>query len=164
MSISAAIAIGVTVTDTLSTTDAPLVDSADAVMKESLKTTSTLNASSTPDAETHCAMSVPMTVGAVTIDFTALTKRGGATLSASGKNVRAVVLANPATNANDITIVEGASNGLALLGAAFSVTLKPGHKIAAYLDDDGPLVGGTDKTIDVTGTGSQPIELLAVFG
>lgn len=163
MSVSVSVNIGLTVTETFETVDVPLVDSTDAKWKAKLAQVSTLNGSSTPDAEMHADMQVAMVAGAATIDFSALTRRGAA-VSFSGKAVRAIVFRNPATNANDITIVEGAANGLPLLGANFRIVLKPGHVFAAYLDDDGPTVGAADKTIDISGTGTQALQMLAVAG
>ena len=164
MSISAVITIGTTITETVTATDHPLIDMSDASIKEKIVVSATLSAGSNPDAELHAATQVAMVAGAATIDFTALKKRGGVPVSFSGKNIRSIVLQNPATNANDITIVAGAVTGLALFGAAFKVVLKPGHSVGAYLGSDGPAVGGINKNIDITCTGSQVLDLIAVAG
>lgn len=162
--VSAAVTISIACTETLSTSESPLIDTGDNTLKEKIAVSKTMTSASSPDAELHAAMQVAMTAGAVTIDFTSLARHGGASVSFSGKLLRAIMLRNPSTNANDITIVEGASNGLAAFGASFSITLKPGWSIALDLDDDGPTVGSSDRTIDVTGTGSQVLDLIAVAG
>ena len=162
MKITAELSIGATVTKTVETADDAMIDSSDARIKATLEEALTLNATSTPDCEMEAHGSFAMTAGAATIDFTDL-HSFGESISFSGKKVRFVVLQNPATNANSITIVEGASNGLSLLGANFSVTLAPGETIAKYLPD-GPTVGGSDKTIDITGTGSQALRMMAGAG
>lgn len=164
MSVSAVIKISIAATETLTTTESPLIDSTDASIKEKIAVDLTLNGSSTPDAEMHAAMQVAMVAGAATIDFTALTRHGGGAVSFSGKNVRSVVLQNPATNANDITINVGAANGLALFGAASKVVLKPGDVIGAYFGATGPAVAAGTKNIDITGTGTQVLNLIAVAG
>jgi hypothetical protein len=162
--ISASLKIELAVTETLTTAESPLIDSGDSTVKEKISVSKTLSASSTPDGELHAAMQIAMTAGAATIDFTALTRHGGGAVSFNGKIVRCVVFENPATNANSITIAEGAANGLALLGAAFSIILKPGHSIGINLDDDGPTVGAADKNVDITGTASQVLNMVAVAG
>lgn len=163
MSISAAYTLGVTVTETLGTTEDPFIDTSDDTAKFKLLLSNTLNSGTTPDAEKVATMQVAMTAGAVTLDLTALTHRAAA-VSFSGKKARFIIFRNPATNANAITIVEGGSNGNALLGAGFSVTLEPGQAIGAYLADAAPTVGGSDKTLDITGTGSQALDVVMIAG
>lgn len=162
--VSAAVNFSLKVTETLSTSDAPLIDTADAAVRMKIEKLITLNAGSTPDGELHADMSVAMTAGAATIDFTALTKRGGVAQSFNGKKVRAIAFYNPVANANIITISEGASNGLPLFGATFKIGIQPGDYVFAYLGDAGTAVGGTDKNIDLAGTGTQALQMLAVAG
>jgi hypothetical protein len=164
MSISSAVNFSLKVTETLTAVDAPLIDTADATIRTKIDRVVTLTAASSPDAELNADMEIAMTAGAATIDFTALTKRGGVAVSFNGKAVRAVAFKNPATNANPITIVEGAANGLPLLGASFSLTLQPGQEHFSYLGTGGTTVAGTDKTIDITGTGSQVLQMIAIAG
>lgn len=102
--------------------------------------------------------------GAGTIDFRALPTPEAGTIDLNGLKVQIVKFRNPNTNANPITIVEGASNGLALFGAAFSITLQPGQEIQAYLAEAAPDVSATDKTIDLTGTASQALDVQVVAG
>ena len=162
--ISAALNITLSVTETLSSVESPLIDSTDATLKEKISVSRTMDASSSPDGELHAAMQIALIAGAVTIDFTALTRHGGAAVSFSGKSLRALVLQIPAANANDMTFVVGGSNPLDAFGAGFSITLKPGQTIAIDHKADGPAVAGGTKTIDVTGTGSQAFNLIAVAG
>jgi hypothetical protein len=164
MSISAALNMSLAVTETLTTSDDPLIDSTDAAIKVKLAKTATLTVGSVPDAEMHANMSVPLVAGAATIDFTALTKRGGVAVSFSGKKVRMVYFKNPSTNANPITIVEGAANGLALLGAAFKLVLEPGQEHCTYLGDSSPTIAAGDRTVDITGTLTQALQMIAVAG
>ncbi len=162
-SISAAYSLGVTVTETLTTTDDPFIDTSDAVAKFKLLASGTLNSGSSPDAELMCSMQKAMSAGAGTLDLTSLTHRGAA-VSFSGKKVRLAVLRNPGTNGNAITLTEGASNGIPLFGTSFSITLQPGEMTCFYLGDTAPTVSGSDKTIDLAGTLAQALDVLMVAG
>lgn len=164
MSVSTAIKISTVVTETVTTSESPLIDSTDATIKEKIAVDVTLTGASAPDAEMHAAMQVAMVAGAATIDFTALTRRGGSPISFSGKNLRSLMFQNPSTNANDITINVGAANGLAFFGAASKVVLKPGDVIGAYFGSTGPAVAAGTKNIDITGTGTQVLQVIAVAG
>lgn len=62
------------------------------------------------------------------------------------------------------TIVEGASNGYELLGNAWSIVLQPGQQFGAYLKDAAPDIGASAKTIDISGTGSQALDVVLVIG
>lgn len=162
--VSAVITASITVTETLSTSESPLIDSSDATIKEKIAVSTTLNSSSSPDAELHAAMQQALTAGAATIDFTALTRHGGGSVSFAGKAVRAISFQNPTTNANEITIANGASDSLDLFGATYSITLQPGQTLTAYLAAVGPTVGANDKNVDISGTGSQVLNMIAVAG
>lgn len=106
------------------------------------------------------SMSKALAAGVGTIDLTALTHRGVA-VDFSGKTVKYAAFNNP--SANLITLVEGAANGNALLGASFNISVKPADthvfKLAAS-----QVVGGADKTIDMTGTAAQTLSLLLLAG
>lgn len=124
----------------------------------------TLDASSTPNA-TQCTYDeYAMVEGAATIDLTALSGINAGSASMNGLKPRAVLFSNPSTNANAITVAEGASNGYELLGDGFTFTLQPGASLMVYLAGTGGAVGGSAKTIDISGTGTQVLRVAAVFG
>ena len=110
---------------------------------------------------------VPMTVvhvikkalstGTATVDLTSLTGSLGEAVTLTGLKVQAVIFKNPSTNANSISIAEGASNGYELLGNAFSITLPPGSQVCVYIPEGAPDVGSSAKTWDLAGTGSQEL-------
>lgn len=124
----------------------------------------TMNSGSTPPA-TKCAYFLKaMSEGAGTIDLTALTGTNGATVSFSGLKVQAATFRNPPANGNAITVGEGASNGYELGGDGWTFILQPGMSITIYGNDATPDVGGSTKTIDIAGTGSQALEVSLVAG
>jgi hypothetical protein len=126
--------------------------------------TFTLNSATTPPA-TKCAyFSQALSTGAATIDLTALPGVNGGTVNGTGLKVQAIRFENPAANANAITIGEGASNGYELLGNAWTVPLQPGQIAQYYLKDLSPDISGSAKTMDLTGTGSQTLNVSLVLG
>lgn len=125
-------------------------------------TRKSLNASTSVPVTKHASFSKAMTAGAATIDFAALVGINGAAVNATGLKLQVAKFRNP--SANDITIVAGASNGYLLFGAAGSVVLKPGMEILLYGNETLPDVGGSAKTIDISGTLAQTLDVQLVFG
>lgn len=103
--------------------------------------------------------------GAATLDLTALPgQTADETVNGTGLKVQLMKLRNKATNANDITVSKGASNGHTLFGSSWELTLKPGQSVTFAGDEAGPDVASNNKTVDLAGTGSQELEYLFVFG
>lgn len=126
------------------------------------KPDTTLNASSTPPV-TKCSYSQPaLSGGAYTINLAALTGSNGVAVDLTGLKVQAVKIKN--NGANPMTFTEGASNGYALLGTTFLFTVQPGQEIMLLGNDATPDVAAGDRTIDVTGTGTQSFDLAVVAG
>ncbi len=124
-----------------------------------------LNATSTPAASKYAYFQKALSSGAGTIDLTALPGlRSGDTVTGNGLKVRSVYLGNPSDNANDITIAVGVSSGYNLSGASFSLTLSPGQDVNIYLGDGAPVIGSGAKTLDLTGTGAQVLNVAIVMG
>lgn len=107
----------------------------------------------TPTAGNIANETKALTAGTATIDLTA------SPYSASGKHVQAITFKATSTNANTITIAKGASNGYAGLGASFSLTLDPGQQMTVYPISTAAAVGGTNKTLDLTGTLTQSVQV-----
>jgi hypothetical protein len=105
-----------------------------------------------------------MTAGAATIDMQALTGALGAVVDGTGLKVQAIKFTNKATNANTITIAEGASNGYELLGNGFTFTLPVGGSALFYLPEGTPDIGSSTSEMDVTGTGTQVLQVTMVMG
>lgn len=125
--------------------------------------TGALTSTTSVPATDVASFSKALSTGTGTIDLTALDGTE-ATINGTGKKVQAVLFRNPSTNANAITIVEGASNGYELLGNAWSIVLQPGQQFGAYLKDAAPDIGASAKTIDISGTGSQALDCVLVIG
>lgn len=123
-----------------------------------------LNSGSTPPVTKVATFEKAMSGGAGTIDLTSLPGTNGATISGSGLKVQRFLFVNPGTNANAITIVGGASNGYLLFGASGSVVLNPGDFILRGAKDTLPDIGGSAKTIDISGTGTQALQCCIVMG
>jgi len=107
---------------------------------------------------------VTMSTGAATLDLTALVD---ATLSSNidmtGLKLKMLRLKVPSTNANSVTVAPGASNGYTGWVGSGGVTLSPKDSFSKVCHG-GIAVDGTHKTIDITGTGSQVIDVVMLFG
>jgi hypothetical protein len=127
-----------------------------------------LTPSTTPDADDVWGGLVTLSGGAATIDLTALTGADSATKNFDGKKIRAIKVRAKSTSAGAFTIAKGASNGYTGFGATFSVTLPANASGGAwfmfYDAGGGTAVSGTVKTLDVSGTGAQVLEVIVVAG
>ena len=121
-----------------------------------------LSSTTTPDVEAVSYQVAALVAGAKTIDLTALPTTEG-TYNATGKKVRAFMVKNRTGNAA-LTISEGATDGYALLGAGFSFRLAANQQAVFYLADAAPVVAAADKTIDLSGTGTQESEITFIIG
>ncbi len=129
------------------------------------ETLTTYTASSTIPVTKHSEGTKLLSTGAGTFDLTQLPgKTADETVNGTGLKVQFAWFRNPATNANAITITFGASNPYLLKGSAFKMILQPGQSDKFFGDDATPDVGGSSKTIDIAGTGSQGLEYLIVMG
>ena len=162
MSVTARVKQQLTVTETLETG----VDAAanPNIVHDQFNVNETLNATSTVPATTVAADTIALSSGALTIDLTSLNGTNGVSVDGSGLNVQAVLLSNASGNTGAMTFVEGATNGHPLFGASFSIVLQPGDSILAYFPDSGTAIGSSNKTIDVTGTGTESFDYQFVMG
>ena len=134
------------------------------VTHDQFNTTSELSAATTPPVTKVAAFQQALTAGAATVDLTSLTGTNGASVDGTGLRVQAMKLRNPSTNANAITVVEGASNGYDGFGSTFDVTLEPGAEMVILTKDGGADISGTNKTLDLSGTASQALDMEIVLG
>lgn len=160
--------VSVTYASTLSVVEAyadTFVDSADNTVKFSgLNSSGTYTGASNYPCTKVAAYEKAMSAGAATIDLTALVGIANSAVSGSGLKVQFVKFKNKATNANAITIGEGASNGYELFGNAWSIILQPGQEILACLAEQAPDIGSGAKNIDIAGTGAQVLQVEFVMG
>lgn len=128
-----------------------------------------LDAYSTIAASKAVATKITLSGGAATVDLTALTGTNGVAVTFSGLKLQAMLFVNPVGN-NACRIVTGASNGYNVGGVStFSVTLpggangKPASALLFWPGTNGA-VGGSSKTFDLAGTGTESVYLVMVAG
>lgn len=124
--------------------------------------TGTLNASSTPPATKCVVRTIALIAGAYTIDLTTITGTNGLAQDMTGLKVQYFRVKN--LGASAMTFTFGASNPYLLKGAAWKTILEQNQIDVFYGNDATPDVGGSSKTIDVSGTGTQTFELTIVAG
>lgn len=130
-----------------------------------LNETETFTASTSVPVTKVSSFSQALTAGAATINLAALPGlTAEETVVGTGLKVQLMKLRNKSTNANPITVAKGAANGSTLLGAAWTVTLQPGQSLLFNGDEGTPDVAAGDRTIDLTGTGAQILEVVIVLG
>lgn len=162
--VSATYASSATVTETFTGT---YISSGDnTVSVTGLNETGTLNASSTVPATKQVSNQKALSTGTGTLDLTQLPGlTADETVSLSGLKVQILKLRNLSTNANKIVVSKGGSNGYQIDGATtWSIPLAPGQSTLFLLNDAADDVGGSNKNIDLVGTGSQVLEYLIVAG
>lgn len=143
--------------DYVGTDDTATIDGMDA--------TATYTASTSVPVTKVASGTVTLSSGTGSIDLTSLTGlTADEVVTMLGLKPQFVKLRNKSTNANVITIAEGASNGHALLGASFSFKLLPGQEALFNLNEAAPDVASGDRIWDITGTGSQVLEYTIVGG
>jgi len=124
----------------------------------------TLKSDTSPPVTCGALFQQALAAGVATIDLTALDGFNDKVVNGTGLRVQLLRVRNPATNANPISIAKGAANGYDGLGAAFGVTLAPGAEVTILTNDAGSDIGSGNKTLDLTGTGSQALDVEIVMG
>lgn len=153
------------VTETLDQTLNPAAPDGSRVLTYSnWNTSKLLSGATTPPVTATVNFQQALSTGAATIDLTAVPGANGVSQSLTGLKPRFIKLQNPATNANNITVAKGASNGYTPSGSAFSVTIVPGGELLMDLGANGLAIGSGAKTLDLTGTGSQALNVQIVAG
>jgi hypothetical protein len=72
---------------------------------------------------------------------------------------------NPATNANSIIVKFGAANAYTLGGsAAWTMTLQPGQEFMGFGNGVNTVISASIKNIDISGTGSQVLNVTIAVG
>jgi len=123
-----------------------------------------LKSDSSPPVTCGALFQQALAAGAATIDLTALDGFNDKAVNGTGLRVQLLRVKNPTTNANPITVAKGVSNGYDGFGAAFSVTLQPGAEMTFLTNDAGGDIGSGNKTLDLTGTGVQALDVEIILG
>ncbi|HUS40967.1 MAG TPA: hypothetical protein VMX74_16050 [Pirellulales bacterium] len=164
MSVSVSYESKVNTVETI-TTSVPAISSANnSVTHDGYNTSDRLTATTTPPA-TKCAyMLKALSGGAATIDLTDLIGANGVTVDGTGLKVQVMKFKASTGNANAITVTFGASNPYALKGASFAFDLKAGQEDTFYANDATPDISALACEIDLSGTGSQSLQVSIVMG
>ena len=162
MSVAVTYGSEVTVVETLS--DASLSTKDKTVTHSTYNISKSLSGGSTPAVTKVSIGPVALDAGAKTVDLTALTGTNGAVVDLTGLKVQILRIEALSDNANTISIEPGSSNGYALAGADFKLTLAAGQHHTFYGANAAPAVGPSAKTLDLAGTGSQGVKLTIVAG
>lgn len=158
MAVSAVYGFTITTTETLA--DAGLNTNNKSVKHDAYDESGTLTAVSSVPATQIAEFLLTLSGGAGTIDLRNLTGTNGAVIDGNGLKVQLIRIKN--LGANVMTFAEGASNGYAL-GSTYAVKANGGIAME-FGNDSMPDIGGSDKTIDVSGTGSQTAEVTIIMG
>ena len=124
----------------------------------------TLKSDSSPPVTCGSLFQQVLTDGAATIDLAALDGLNDKVVNGTGLRVQLLRIKAPSSNVNPITVAKGASNGYDGFGAAFSVTLQPGAEATFLTNDAGSDIGSANKTLDLTGTGAQALDVEIIMG
>jgi hypothetical protein len=161
MSVTLAYSAQVSVTETIENTP---TSSSPSITHSAYNTTQNLTGATTPPVTKIAGGLATLSAGALTLDLTALTGTNGAAVTFSGLKVQAFKFKNKAANTGAMTLTEGAANGYELAGNTWKMVLAPGQEFLFFGNDAAPDVGGAAKTIDITGTGTEAGEFVAVAG
>ena len=121
----------------------------------------TLTATTTPPVTKIVTFLLTLTAGAATINLAALIGVNGATYDLTGLRVQFLRIKNLST-ANTMTFSEGAANGIALVGLPEVIPF--GGIVQKFYNDSAPDIAAGDRTIDVTGTGTDTAEVTIIAG
>jgi len=165
MSVTLTYAATGTVAEVIANNDISFSNTANKTVTHSaLNQSGTLTSATTPPVTKVAIFNQALTGGAATIDLTALTGTNGAATTMYGLKVQYIFVKAKSTNANAITLTEGASDGYALMGNGWTVTLAANQWFTFYGNDATPDVDSGAKTIDLSGTGSQSVDIEIVAG
>ena len=164
MSVALTLTSNITAVETLET-NVPAASTANKkITHDQFNSVQSLTAATTPPVTKVAAFQQALTAGAATIDLENLTGTNGATVVGTGLRAQAMKVRNPSTNANEITIAEGAANGYDGFGSGFSATLEPGAEATFFTNDGGTDISATNSDLDISGTSTQALDVEIVLG
>lgn len=142
----------------------------DRTMKSVVKLASTLTSTTTPSITkppVYKSLAATATIDLTAVQAAAMPNSATRSVDMTGAKVVGVILKAGAANAAAVNIAPGASNPYPLFGTANDIDLKPGMVVAFGFNAVAsglPAVSSTVKTIDVTITGSDTVEILLLLG
>lgn len=118
-----------------------------------------------PTATKSYHATITMSSGTATLDLTALPDpETGTNMDLTGLKLKMLHLSAPSGNANAVTVAPGATNGYTGWIGTSGYTLNASDQRGPSVHNAGIAVDATHKTIDITGTGSQQVTIVALFG
>lgn len=100
-----------------------------------------------------------------TLDVTALTRANLSTVSMSGLRLQFIRVTSASTNANYLSLQQGAANPYYLFsGNGAVIELRPGATFMQYSPNNLDAVSGTAKNILIGGTAAMVYDIMMVFG
>ena len=154
----------------LDATSAPAADSAAGrdLRTGGYKTTQTLTHLTSPALKEGPLVKEVTISGTQTIDFTSAPQQADRTADMSTYRVLAFCFRAPTGNSAAITVAPGSANPYALRGAGNSFDINPGEQEEKTIEVGAtpalPVVSGTVKTIDISGTNGDKLEVEIHFG
>ena len=134
------------------------------ITHNALNRTLRLGGSSTPKIDLIAVFRVTLVNGEAVIGLTNINTPTGI-IDATGRKLRAFKFRCPATNTGGaVTVEAGASNGYDMLGGSWSIPVPIDGEVMMYLKDTAPAVASGAKTLDLTGTGTDSLDVSFIFG
>ena len=160
MGIIATFTSGLSVEETITVNAALLTDPS---ITHNHGTTKTLNSTSTPAGTKVASGQIALVDGAATLDLSAVPSKDNVTVNGTGLTVQSVKFIVPGENA--ITVEKGGTNGYDGLGTAFSEDSGAnGGEENRLTMGHGSAIGSGNKPLDLTGTGTDVLQYIIVFG
>ena len=161
MAVSVVYALNETIVETLPGNTGSAPDASRKVTHTNYDVNGTLASGTTPPATLCALFPLVLSSGAATIDLRALVGTNAAVIDGNGLRPQIVRFKN--LGANVMTVATGASNGHNFFTSG-GAKVFPGSAMEIVSNDGGEDIDATHKTWDVTGTGSQTMEVTVVLG
>lgn len=164
MSVDVTARLTFTVAETVDTGTPASTDANSVITHDQFNVVEDLTSATGVPVTKFAAFSIALSGGAISVDLTALPGTNAGVVDMTGLKVQWVMFQNPVSNANSITIADGASNGYGGWGASLLIVLQPGQSVMLQGTDLEPDVSASVKIWDLTGTASQPLNVEVAAG
>ena len=139
-----------------------------AVTSQLARGLSALGSASTPPCSKRTGADLALSggsgAGSATIDLTDVLGVNGVAVTGAGLRVQFAKFSAPTTNSDSITVAIGGTNGCDNFGASFEVTLEPGAEVLFMLNSAGTVIGSSNRTLDLVGSGGDILSYEIVMG
>lgn len=159
MSVVVTYTSALTILETLTDNVPAAIASKRVVTHDQYNTTETVS-----PATLSATFEVALSGGTATIDLTALVGTNDIAVDGSGLKVQSLKFINKTGNAAVMSIGEGAANGYDGFGSLFFIELPVDGEVTVLGKDGGADISGTNKTLDLAGSGIEVAEISIVLG